>query len=404
MRFDPNIPWNELPLLPPEAEVETRRVLKACIEARAALAELKQAAALLPNPAMLVNTIPLLEARSSSEIENVVTTTDRLFRYADDERAADPATKEALRYRTALREGFESLRRRPLSTNTAVEVCRRLVGADIEIRRTPGTKLVGNTRGRVIYTPPDGESRIRDLLANWERYLHEDCDVDPLVRMTVMHYQFEAIHPFADGNGRTGRILNLLYLVERGLIDQPVLYLSRFIIAHKAEYYRGLIEVTTRQRWEEWALYVLNAVLDTARWTTSRIRAVRELLGTTGEFIRLRDPKLHRRELVEAIFVQPYCRISHLVDRGIAKRETASAYLKRLCALGVLVERQFGREKVFVFPQLMSTLAGETGDPVPPPPGPARVARGGRKVANPNDAARDDPGRPTDPAGSGGTR
>lgn len=367
MPFQPAKPFNDLPALPPKAELETRRVLKLCVEARAALAELKQAGALIPNPAILINTIPLLEARSSSEIENIVTTTDRLFRYAQDDHAADPATKEALRYRSALREGYESLRRRPISTNTAVEVCRRIKATNIDIRKVPGTQLVNNATGKVIYTPPDGEHRVRDLLANWERYLHGPSEVDPLVRMAVMHYQFEAIHPFSDGNGRTGRVLNLLYLVESGLLTLPVLYLSRAIIARKSEYYHGLIDVTAKGRWEAWLLYMLEAVRETALWTTSRIRAVRELARITAELVRQRDPKLYSHELIEAIFVQPYCRIGHLVEAGIAQRETASAHLKRLAALGILRETKAGRDKIFVFPQLMSVLAGETGDPVPAP-------------------------------------
>jgi cell filamentation protein, protein adenylyltransferase len=374
MRFNPSQPHNDLPLLPPKNELETRRVLKSCVEARAALAELKQAGGLIPNQAILINTIPLLEARSSSEIENVVTTTDRVFRYAEDDRAADPATKETLRYRTALRKGFESLGRRPLSTNTAVEVCRHIKGADINIRRTAGTALVNDATGKLIYTPPEGERRLRDLLSNWEEYLHGDSDVDPLVRMAVMHYQFEVIHPFTDGNGRTGRILNLLYLVECGVLDIPVLYLSRAIIARKSAYYQGLIDVTAHRRWEDWILFILTAVHETALWTTSRIRAVRELIRITAEYVRRHDPKLYSYELIEAIFVQPYCRIGHLVDAGIAKRQTASEHLKRLAKLGVLNEIKSGREKLFLFPQLLSLLGGEAADPVPLIRPPSRAA------------------------------
>lgn len=381
MAFDPARPWNDLPRLPPKPELETRRVLKACVGARAAVAELKQAGRSIPNQAILINTIPLLEARSSSEIENVVTTTDQLFRYADDDRAADPATKEALRYRTALREGFDSLARRPLSTNTAVDVCRRIKGAAIDVRRTPGTQLVNEATGKAIYTPPDGERRLRDLLANWERYLHDASDVDPLVRMAVMHYQFEAIHPFADGNGRTGRVLNLLYLVETGLLEIPVLYLSRAIIARKADYYRGLLGVTTGQRWEAWVLFMLAAVQETALWTTSRIRAARDLLDATAHLVRQRAPKIYSRELVEAIFVQPYCRIGHLVDAGLGHRETVSIHLRQLAALGILHETQAGREKIFVFPQLMKVLSGATTDPAPPPVATPEKRKAPRKAA-----------------------
>jgi len=341
--------------------VESRRVLKACIGARAALAELKQAGELLPNQAVLTNTIPLLEARASSEIENIVTTTDRLFRFAQEERPdqADAATREALRYRTALGQGVDLVKRRPLVTNTAVEVCRTLLGVGLGIRRVPGTALIDQGTGKVVYTPPEGETRLRGLLANWERYLHEEEAVDPLVRMAVAHYQFEAIHPFTDGNGRTGRILNILFLMEQELLDLPVLYLSRAIIRRKTDYYRLLLEVTTKGHWEEWVLFVLAAVDETARWTTGRIRIIRDLMQATAEYVRKAAEEVYSRELIELIFVQPYCRIRNLVEAGIAQRQTAAVYLKELCRVGVLEEAKAGREKFFINPRLMRLLTQE---------------------------------------------
>ena len=256
-RFEPKKPFNELPTLPPRADLETRAILKACIAARAALAELNTACDLVPNPSVLINTIPVLEARASSEIENIVTTADRLFRFAGEgaDAKADPATREALRYRTALHRGYVSLRKKPLSTGTAVEVCGIIRGVDAGIRKVPGTALTNQITGQTVYTPPEGEATIRDLLANWEKYLHQDDGPDPLVRLAVAHYQFEAIHPFTDGNGRTGRVLNLLFLVERRLLGLPVLYLSRAVIRLKADYYRLLLDVTVRGAWEEWILY-----------------------------------------------------------------------------------------------------------------------------------------------------
>jgi Fic family protein len=354
-------PYNDLPRLPPAQDLESRAVLRACIEARAALAELKQAGRLLPNQDVLINTLPLLEARASSEIENIVTTTDRLFRYAqpDREALADPATKQALRYRTALRRGAESLRLKPLSTATAVEVCRTLLAVDLDVRRLPGTALVNDVTGKVVYTPPTGETLLRALLGNWERFLHEAAELDPLIRMAVGHYQFEAIHPFADGNGRTGRILNLLYLMEQGVLELPILYLSRAIIRRKAEYYRLLLAVTTDGAWEQWLLYLLGAVAETARWTTDRIHAVRALMEETADFVRTRAPGTYRRELVELIFVQPYCRIRNVVEAGLAQRQTAAVYLKHLRDLGVLEEIKVGREKLFVNPRLMRLLTAE---------------------------------------------
>lgn len=360
MAFDPKRPYNDLPPLPPAGTLETHAVLKVCVEARAALAELKQAGLLIPNQSVLINSIPLLEAQASSEIENIVTTADRLFLFADQQdEQADPATKEALRYRHALWGGYQALHQGPLTTNTAVAICRAIKGIDLDVRRTPGTHLLNDRSGEVIYTPPEGEALLREKLANWERFLHEAETLDPLVRMAVMHYQFEAIHPFVDGNGRTGRILNLLYLVEQGLLDIPVLYLSRHIIRNKADYYRLLLEVTTREAWEPWLLYMLAAVTDTARWTTAKIHGVRQLIATTAERIRIQAAGIYSRELAELVFVRPYCRIAHVVDAGIAKRQTASAYLKELCAIGVLREQKAGREKIFINPAFMQLLTAE---------------------------------------------
>lgn len=359
MAFDPAQPYNTLPTLPPQADVESRAVLKACIEARAALAALKQAGALIPNQSVLINSIPLLEAQASSEIENIVTTADRLFEFADNRDAmADPATREALRYRTALRQGFESLARHPLTTRTAVDICRTIKGVDMDIRRTPGTALMNDRSGEVIYTPPAGEALIRDKLANWERFLHEAEHLDPLVRMAIGHYQFEAIHPFADGNGRTGRVLNLLYLVDQGLLDIPVLYLSKAIIEAKPDYYRLLLEVSTKDAWEPWILFMLDAVRSTAHWTRTRIEAIRTLIDDTADRMRQQLPGLYSRELTELIFVQPYCRITNVVDAGIAQRQTASEYLKQLVEIGVLTEMKAGREKLFINPQLLRVLKG----------------------------------------------
>lgn len=354
--WQPHRPYNDLPRLPPTAELETKTVLKQCVTARAALAELKQAAAPIPNPAMLINTLPLLEARASSEIENIVTTADRLFRHLQTDSGADPATREALRYRRALLEGVKALKTRPLTTGTAESVCTRIKGIQMSVRKVMGTALANDATGEVVYTPPDGEARIRSLLANWERFLHEETSLDPLVRMAAAHYQFEAIHPFTDGNGRTGRVLNSLFLVEQGLLPLPILYLSRYIIAHKADYYRLLLAVTRDAAWEPWLLYMLRAVEDTAEWTTAKIGAVRKLAGGTAEHVRAKLPKIYSRELVDVIFEQPYCRIANVVEAGIAGRQAASRYLKALVAIGVMREQAFGKEKLFVHPKLMTLL------------------------------------------------
>jgi Fic family protein len=367
-RFRPDRPYNDLPPLPPEVDVQTNHVLKACIEARAALAELKAVGGLIPDQSVLINTIPVLEARASSEIENIVTTADRLFQFAGlkNESGADPATKEALRYRTALHEGFPLLKTRPLSTATAVRVCRTIKGVELDIRTTPGTALVSDATGQIVYTPPEGEARLRALLSNWERYLHEADRVDPLIRMAVMHYQFEAIHPFTDGNGRTGRILNLLYLVDRGLLEIPVLYLSRALIRQRTSYYRLLLNVTVGAAWEEWILFMLRAVLETAQWTTARIRAIRDLMEGTAERVRRSAPKIYSHELIDTIFVQPYCRIGNLVDAAIAQRQSASTYLRKLAEVGVLEERRIGREKLFINPAFLKLLTEDDVQALPP--------------------------------------
>jgi len=366
MSWRPDTPYNELPTLPPSQEVmDSIAVLKACIPARAALAELKQAGELLPNQGLLINLLPLMEARASSEIENIFTTTDRLFQFAQEDTHADPATKEALRYRTALYQGFLQLRQRPLCTSTAVEVCSTLKGADMAIRKLPGTVIGNQKSGETIYTPPVGEQVIRDLLSNWERFLHENDQVDPLIKMAVSHYQFEAIHPFYDGNGRTGRILNVLYLIEQNLLSLPILYLSRYIVQTKTDYYRLLTAVTSREEWEDWIVYMLNGVAEVSQWTCSKIAAVRNLIDHTTTYVHESVPKIYSHELVQTLFEQPYCRISALTGKNIAQRQTASVYLKKLVEIGVLKEQQFGKEKLFVHTKLLQLMTEDSNSVIP---------------------------------------
>ena len=359
MRFDPRVPYNDLPLLPPPVELESKAILRKAIGANRALAELKGVGDLIPNQSMLINSIPLQEARASSEIENIITTNDKLFQAAAAESTGDPATKEVLHYRTALRNGFDMLGTRPISVNLMVDICRTLKNAEIDIRKIPGTTLSNPTTGEVYYTPPEGEAVLREKLGNLEAYIHQEDGLDPLIRMAVMHYQFEAIHPFHDGNGRTGRILNILFLVEKGLLTIPVLYLSRYIIQHKNEYYSLLREVTANGAWEPWVMYMLSAIEETASWTCVKIKAIRDLLEETALLCRERLPtSVYSRELVDLIFVQPYCKIAFLVDAGIAERKTASVYLQKLEGIGVLSSVQLGREKVYINPKLVDLLKG----------------------------------------------
>ncbi len=207
---------------------------------------------------------------------------------------------------------------------------------------------MNDATAEVVYTPPQGEDLIRELLADWERFIHNQEETDPLIRMAVMHYQFEAIHPFTDGNGRTGRILNLLFLIEKELLELPILYLSRYIIRNKQDYYRLLLSVTLEKQWEEWIVYMLTAVKETAEWTTKKIRDIKQLMDSTVAQVRSEMPTVYSRELVELIFKQPYCRISNVVEAGIAQRATASKTLKELVGKGILVEITVGREKIFV--------------------------------------------------------
>ncbi len=358
--FDPQRPHNDLPPLPPQTEVETRAILKKWGLARTALAELRLAGQIIPDQSVLISVIPLLEAKDSSEIENIVTTNDALFREASlGDEDGEPAAKEALRYRTALYHGLDTLKSRPLSARTATEICRLLTGVDLDVRTIPVT-LTNRHTGETIYTPPQEEARLRGLLSNWETYLHDQQDgIDALIRMAILHYQFEAIHPFPDGNGRTGRILNVLTLIESGLLDLPTLYLSRHILRTRGEYYRLLSRVTSHQEWEAWILYMLNAVEITSSWTTAKIRAIRTLMDETTALVR--DHAQHKisRELIDLIFTQPYCRIGNIVDRGIAKRQAASTYLKELARLGILTEEKVGRDKLFLHRKYLDLLQSD---------------------------------------------
>lgn len=356
MPFDCLQPYNDLPLLPPAAELETKAVLKQAIVANRVLANLRGLAAQIPNQGVLINSIVLQEARLSSEIENIVTSNDELYRAdADPDGKTDPQTKEVLRYREALYFGFKALGKRPLSTNLFIDIVRLIKQVDFDVRRVPGTALV-NPRGDVVYTPPVGEPLIRDKLANLEQFIHADDGLDPLVKMAVMHYQFEAIHPFPDGNGRTGRILNLLYLVDRGLLDIPVLFLSRYIMAHKTDYYEGLRGVTERQDWESWILYMLRAVESTAQQTYDQVTRIRALMEVVRERVQSEAPSIYSKDLIEVIFRHPYTKIQFLMDAGLAKRQTASMYLQTLAGLGLLRPSKHGREMYYINDALYAEL------------------------------------------------
>ncbi len=360
MAFSPDRPFNDLPLLPPKTDIETRSTLKKAISAGRALAELKGLGETIPNQAILVNSIILQEAKASSEIENIITTQDALFRaFSANTSKIDPATKEVLRYREALWEGYQSLQDRPLlTTNLFIRIVQTIRANQAGIRNTPGTKVANAATGEVVFTPPEGEDVIRTKLKNLEDYIHAQDDVDPLIRLALIHYQFEAIHPFTDGNGRTGRILNILYLTINRLLDLPVLYLSKYIIDQKAEYYHLLRGVTEHQAWEPWILYMLDAVEQTALHTRDKILAIRDLLTKTLELAKEKlPPRVYSKDLIELLFHQPYTKAQFLVDAGIAERKTAANYLKELSKLGTMGPYKVGKENLYLNEKLFEILS-----------------------------------------------
>ena len=360
MSFKPEKPYNDLPLLPPKAEIETKATLKKAISAGRALAELKGLGETIPNQAILVNSIILQEAKASSEIENIITTHDALFRaFSAKTGQIDPAIKEVLRYREALWEGFSSLKDRPLlTTNLFIRIVQTIRANRAGIRNTPGTKVANAATGEVVFTPPEGEDIIRDKLKNLEDYIHAEDEVDPLIKLALIHYQFEAIHPFTDGNGRTGRILNILYLTQKHLLDLPVLYLSKYIIEQKSDYYRLLRCVTEHQAWEPWILYMLDAIEETALYTRDKILAIRNLLTETLEFTKENLPsRVYSKDLIELLFHQPYTKANFLVDEGIAERKTAANYLKQLEKIGILQVQKVGKENLYLNKGLFEVLS-----------------------------------------------
>jgi Fic family protein len=357
MPFQRDVPYNELPLLPPKEELETRAVLRQVIVAARALAELRGTSARLPNPRVLVNAIVLQEARLSSEVENIVTTSDELYRAAANfDSVTDPQTKEVIRYREALWYGFDQISNRGLTTNLFIDLVGMLRQLHIGLRSSPGTNLK-DPFGTVIYTPPNGESLLREMLANLEQYIHNEDGIDPLIKLAVVHYQFEAIHPFTDGNGRTGRILNVLYLVQQRLLDIPVLYLSQYILRNRAAYYAGLRQVTEEQRWEEWVLFLLKGIEETSHETCVLIDELLKLMDFAKETVKLKSPGIYSKDLIEVVFSNPYCRIRFIEEKTAVTRQTASTHLQKLAQLGLLREQRVGREVYYINDRMIQILA-----------------------------------------------
>lgn len=354
--MDRNKPYNDLPLLPPSVNLDDSKILKKAIKANRELAQLNGSVRSIPNRNILIDGIVLQEARLSSEIENIVTTNDELYRAAADEKLAkDPHAKEILRYRQALWHGIRVLKSKPLSTNLFTDIVSIIKQTSMNIRKVPGTKIASEKE--VIYTPPEGYSILCEKLSNLEKFIHAEDKIDPLIKLAVMHYQFEAIHPFTDGNGRTGRIINILYLVENGLLDNPILFLSHYILEDKTKYYQYLRDVTENNNWFDWINYMLTAIQTTSSETQSRVTQILDAMEKTKEVVQLKAPKIYSKDLIECIFMHPYSKVRFLVDQGIAKRQTAASYLRQLEELGLLKNEKIGREQYYINTELVKILS-----------------------------------------------
>lgn len=345
--------------LPIKRDLETKAVLKKMVSANRALAELKGAARSIPNQTILINALTLQEAKDSSEIENIVTTHDELYRADVSSANVSHEAKEVQRYREALYRGFDLVKSHHLLLKRhIVEIQQVLEANDAGIRTQSGTMLKNDKTGKIIYMPPQNHRDIQDLMDNLERYINEAemDDYDPLVKMAIIHYQFESVHPFYDGNGRTGRIINILYLMLNGLLDLPVLYLSSYIIRTKSDYYRLLNEVRINDTWEAWIIYMLEGVEQTAIESVKLIEAITLLMKETKHTLREQLPKIYSKELLELLFKHPYMKINFLVDELGVTRKTAASHLRAIEAIGILESMKVGRDVYFVNKRLFRLL------------------------------------------------
>ncbi|MFN3996828.1 Fic family protein [Algoriphagus sp.] len=355
-----NKAFNDLPILPPKKSlVETIAILKQESKSAVALAELKGLTNTLPNPNILINAVILKEAQASSEIENVITTQDKLYQALYSKSAKpDVATKEVLRYREALLMGTRLIKEKGfLNTNGIISIQKELEENNAGLRRLPGTALVNDLTNEVIYTPPDNFDTISNLMKNLEEYLNDgEDDVSPLIKLAIQHYQFESIHPFYDGNGRTGRIINVLYLILKGLLNEPVLYLSSYIIQNKGDYYRLLQEVRTENNWEDWILYMLKGIEQTALSTIEQINKINHLFSETQKLVQEKLPRIYSKDLIEQLYIHPYSKIEFLVNNLGIERKAASRYLNGLEEIGILKSQQKGREVIYINTKLYNLL------------------------------------------------
>lgn len=353
----------KIPLLPLPYDLETKTVLRQANKANRKLAELKGVAQTIPNERILISSLTLQEAKDSSAVENIVTTQDDLYRAGLDANFTliGAATKEVLFYREAINEGFKLVRNKNiLALNDIKRIQEVLEQNSAGFRTTPGTQLKRSSDGAVIYTPPQDGQRIVELMSNLEQFINDDelCPIDPLVKMAIIHHQFESIHPFYDGNGRTGRIVNILYLVTSGLLDLPILYLSRYITHNKAEYYERIqaIRNTTGDnsaQWEAWILYMLRSVEQTAEETIALVKNIGKLMTEYKNIIRPAFGGKYSHELLNGLFYHPYTKIGHLESNMQVSRQTAAKYLDRLASLGLLQKERMGKENYYINTKLM---------------------------------------------------
>ncbi|MDU0809248.1 Fic family protein [Aquirufa regiilacus] len=353
----------KIPFLPLDRDIETKAVLRKSALAHQALAEFKGVISSLPNEHILLQTLALREARESSAIENIISTFDEIYRSNfQNQQFTSAAAKEVHQYAKALIEGFELVKTNGLLTiNFILQVQEVVEQNNAGFRKLPGTKLLNDQTGEVIYTPPQDYSTIIELMKNLELFMNDDSmmDIDPLIKMAIIHYQFESIHPFYDGNGRTGRIINVLYLVQKGLLTLPILYLSSYIITHKNDYYRLLQEIRTKGSWEEWLLFVLNGVEKTAKEGIILIQALRFLMQEQKNQIRTFAPKIYSQDLINSLFKYPYTKIEYIQqDLGVS-RNTSIRYLEELVNAKILVKHKIGRENFYEHKKLFTLLSGQ---------------------------------------------
>lgn len=355
--FEKSKPYNNLPLLPPKTDLETKEILTKTIKASRALAQLNGAIRNLPNPGLFLDTLHLQEAKASSEIENIITTNDDLYRaLVADKKFDNPATKEVISYKEAIWLGLKNLEKKPfITTNLCIEIVQCIKQNTAGIRTTPGT-ILSNTKGEIIYTPPSAEDVIREKMANLETFINKNDSTDPLIKMAISHYQFEAIHPFSDGNGRTGRILLLLQLKLEQLLDIPVLFLSEYIIKNKQKYYKGLRAVTEKNDWSMFIIYMLDMVEQTAIHGLNRLESIIQLMQTTGQEIKEKLPRVYSKDLVEVIFKLPYTKRQNLIDIDLGTPKTVGNYLIALEEKGFLKSVKVGKEKLYLNQRLMKIL------------------------------------------------